>query len=223
LFIAAMLNARKRALLSGGKAGKKQKEKEAVFEDEVIDVDEEFEDQIASEDVRGDDFEESAADKRLRIGCSLVVSNILIRKVCIYHLRLECELTSSQRAAKEYISKLKAAAAAAGESDDDDKVAGKLAADAAAASGRLQRKIAHRVALAPITAASAAYGDGKILRGIRLSATAVALSHDDRAVYCVSKCGAVNCFDLEAGTRCAATVPASPSRIVRLQIELSVN
>jgi hypothetical protein len=50
---------------------------------------------------------------------------------------------------------------------------------------------------------AALYGDGRLLRGHRLSATAVALAPDDGTAYVVTKCGAVLRWDLETCTKCA--------------------
>ena len=111
-------------------------------------------------------------------------------------------------AAKAYISELKRAAG----SDDDDEegnnafLSDRLKQDALEASGRVQRQIADRIVLddVPSTSECSMYGEGRLMRGHRLSATAVALSHDDKYAFTVTKCGGIFQYDIETSKRCDA-------------------
>lgn len=68
----------------------------------------------------------------------------------------------------------------------------------AQAAGRGQQKLAHRISIPAIADASAA---GLARRGHRLSATALALAHDDSACWTVSKDGALIRWDVETGVK----------------------
>lgn len=121
-------------------------------------------------------------------------------------------------AAKAYLDQVKAIEAAEREPETDDEdeggaaaagahgaVADRLRADALESMGHLQRKLAHRLELPELPRVAdwggATAAGGRLLRGHRLSVTGVALSHDDRTVYSVSKDGSILCFDVETGTR----------------------
>lgn len=116
----------------------------------------------------------------------------------VYH----CDKT---HAAKAYISKLRQTAEAFG--DDDLGVSEQLAADAATATGRLTRQLAHKIQLPDVTPEAGLYGSGKLVRASRLSTTAVALSSDDSKAFSVSKCGSVTIWDIESSSRCAPLHP----------------
>jgi ribosomal RNA-processing protein 9 len=72
-------------------------------------------------------------------------------------------------------------------------------------SGRLQRKLAHRVVTPQQPPAAAAgssrYGTGRFCRAHRLSPTALALSADEATAFTVSKDGTILRWDLEAMKR----------------------
>ena len=110
----------------------------------------------------------------------------------------------SARAAKAYLAQLRHTKAAAGSDDDGDGdghgnsaafLAGHLRTEALEAAGRALRPVAAAVNLPEAS-------EGRLLRGHRLAATAVALSADDGTAYTVTKCGAVLAWDVEAGKRC---------------------
>lgn len=104
-------------------------------------------------------------------------------------------------AAKAYIAKLKASA----DPDDDSGafLSDQLQQEAREASGRTLRPIAAHVNL-PEDVSTSPYGDGRLVRGHRLAATAVALSHDDATAFSATKCGALLRIDVETGKRCGA-------------------
>lgn len=117
-----------------------------------------------------------------------------------------------------------------------------LQAEAKEAAGRALRRIAARVALPPMPSApplagsgvavgteasdgaaggvstsgrsssSAHYGSGRLLRGHRLSATAVALSSDDAVAFTTTKCGALLRWDIESGTKSLLQRPGDKQR-----------
>ncbi|EFN55906.1 hypothetical protein CHLNCDRAFT_22742 [Chlorella variabilis] len=124
------------------------------------------------------------------------------------------------RLAKAYLDQVKAIEAAerepGSESEDEeggdgggsaahDAVAGRLRDDALEGMGHLQRRLAHRLALPPLPRVAdyggAAACGGRLLRGHRLSVTAVALTADERTVFSVSKDGAILEHDVESGAR----------------------
>ena len=86
-----------------------------------------------------------------------------------------------------------------------DAVAGRLRDDALEGMGHLHRRLAHRLALPPLPRVAdyggAAACGGRLLRGHRLSVTAVALTADERTVFSVSKDGAILEHDVESGAR----------------------
>ena len=116
------------------------------------------------------------------------------------------------------MSQVRAIEAAEREPESDDE-AGEAAAhgamserlrqDALESLGHLQRRLAQRLVVPPLprvadwggAAAGAAATGGRLLRGHRLSVTAVALSPDDRTLFSVSKDGAILSHDVEAGAR----------------------
>lgn len=116
--------------------------------------------------------------------------------------------TLRSRAAKAYIGRLKAAAGS--DEDDDDGEGGggtlsdRLMTEAKEAAGRVQRNVADSVTFADVPAlgACSSYGEGRLLRGHRLAATAVCLASDDRTAFTVSKCGGIFQWDVETGVRC---------------------
>lgn len=126
----------------------------------------------------------------------------------LYQGQLQHHDSPPDYAAKAYIDKLKRTADAIGE--DDHGVSEQLAADAAAATGRLHRKLAHRLNLPAVTSEDGLYGSGNFVRGSRLSTTAVALSSDDAKAFSVTKCGSITRWDIESCSRSAATSATIP-------------
>jgi hypothetical protein len=99
------------------------------------------------------------------------------------------------------LAKLKAAT----ETDDFRSafLSEQLQAEAHEAAGHVLRAVAGRVNLPELSKASEAipYGGGRLLRGHRLAATAVALSRDDAIGFTVTKCGCALQWDVETGKR----------------------
>ena len=133
-------------------------------------------------------------------------------------------------AAKAYLAQIEAIEAAEHEpgSDDDEAgggggggggashgaVADRLRLDALEGMGHLQRKLASRLALPALPAvgdyAGVAAGGGRLLRGHRMSVTAVALTADDTTLYSVSKEGTILQHDVETGARQKFAASAVP-------------
>eukprot|EP00798_Chlamydomonas_sp_ICE-L_P000029 gene29-12841_t len=78
-----------------------------------------------------------------------------------------------------------------------DRLAARLQQDAAEASGKVQRKLAHCIEIPSPAALGEGRKAGSCNRGHRLSATAVALMPDDSAAFTVSKDGGIIKWDLE--------------------------
>jgi len=137
--------------------------------------------------------------------------------------------TKKQKTARDYLAQIRAierADAAEGDTDDDDDggrggdPAARLRDAAADAAGRLHRRLAGRLRVPPPPAdadagagadaagpqqrqgAAARFGStGRLARAHRLSATAVALTSDDRTAFTVSKDGTIYRWDVETLTR----------------------
>lgn len=88
-----------------------------------------------------------------------------------------------------------------------------LQSEALEAAGHVRRSLAGalRVPALPPRDECSRYGAGRLLRGHRLAATAVALSDDSSAAFTATKCGALLKWDLETGRRCAPPPPAAAS------------
>jgi ribosomal RNA-processing protein 9 len=119
--------------------------------------------------------------------------------------RLSVDSAPRRSAAKAYLQQVREAEAdELGEPLGDEAVTQRLRDEALDAMGHLRRLLAARVVLPPLPPLGAGGGapsSGRMLRGHRLSVTAIALSHDDATVYSVSKDGAVLRHDVESGVR----------------------
>jgi len=195
---AARGGAAKRRQSTGKAGGGKRNKAAAAFEDSadffLADDDAPAKD---AEDSEPEEVEETAEEKRLRV-------------------------------AKQYLDRVKAQAAdlgsdEEGEEEDDedgevhrqsgglealqDRISARLQKDFMEGAGHLTRRIAQRLVLPERVAGQGAYGEGKTLRGHRLSVTGVALTADDATGFSVSKDGAVLRWDIETQKRAKMLLP----------------
>lgn len=96
---------------------------------------------------------------------------------------------------------------------DHGAVADRLRQDALESMGHLQRRLAHRLRLPPLPSVAEYTGPaaagGRLLRGHRLSVTAVALTADERTAFSVGKEGSIMQWDVETGARLKFAAPAA--------------
>ncbi len=96
---------------------------------------------------------------------------------------------------------------------DHGAVADRLRLDALESMGHLQRRLAHRLRLLPLPRvadyAGPAAAGGRLLRGHRLSVTAVALTTDERTAFSVGKEGSIMQWDVETGKRLKFAAPVA--------------
>jgi hypothetical protein len=115
--------------------------------------------------------------------------------------------TPVSAAAKAYLHKLKSAASAIDNDDDAPSafLSDQLQAEAKEAAGRALRSVGGRVNPPEPSSLGEGrlYGEGRLLKGHKLAATAVTLAPDDATAFTVTKCGSVLVWDVETSTRYA--------------------
>jgi len=116
--------------------------------------------------------------------------------------------------AKEYLDQVKLLEEANREDDDDDEhgadldndvIAARLKSEALQGLGHLHRRLAHRLSLPPPSSSSSLplipTQGTRLLKGHRLTVTAIALTADDHTVYSVAKDGCILAHDVATGIK----------------------
>ncbi|KAI7841799.1 hypothetical protein COHA_004523 [Chlorella ohadii] len=196
----------RKAKVKQAAAGKKRKQRDDFFEEE--DGGDEFFVQSGDEaggsesDEEAAEEQETAEEKRLRLAKAY-----LDQVKAIERAEREPETDEDEEDAAAAARGGGAAAA------DHGAVADRLRLDALESMGHLQRRLAHRLRLPPLPRvadyAGPAAAGGRLLRGHRLSVTAVALTTDERTAFSVGKEGSIMQWDVETGKRLKFAAPAA--------------